>query len=86
MTELISGKNLGKEMAKKLSNVGITSLEELTALGAKEAYRRLKEVYPQVCLVHLYVLEGAIQNMEFHNLSQEKKRELKVFSDSLKTQ
>lgn len=86
MTELISGRNLGKEMAKKLSNVGITSLEELTALGAKEVYRRLKEVYPQVCLVHLYVLEGAIQNMEFHNLSQEKKRELKVFSDSLKTQ
>ncbi|MDE6053270.1 MAG: TfoX/Sxy family protein, partial [Lachnospiraceae bacterium] len=44
----------------------------------------LKEAYPQVCLVHLYALEGAILNTEFNSLSEDKKRELKEFSDFLK--
>lgn len=44
----------------------------------------LKQEYPNVCLVHLYALEGAITNMEFHCLSEEKKKELKEFSDFLK--
>ena len=73
-------------MAKLTSmmNVGIGSAEELLAVGAKEAFSRLKEAYPQVCLVHLYTLEGAIRNTEFHSLSEEKKKELKQFSDALK--
>ena len=32
----------------------------------------------------MYALEGAIQNREFNTLSDEKKRELKEFSDFLK--
>jgi len=44
----------------------------------------LKEKYPKVCLVHLYALEGAIQNMEFNRLPEETKKELKEFSDFLK--
>ena len=37
-----------------------------------------------VCLVHLYALEGAICNTEYNCLSEEKKQELKEFSDFLK--
>ncbi len=59
MPELTSMKNIGKELAKKLTAVGIDSPEQLTALGSKEAFIRLKEAFPQVCLVHLYALEGA---------------------------
>ncbi|MFG6363767.1 MAG: TfoX/Sxy family DNA transformation protein, partial [Schaedlerella sp.] len=51
---------------------------------AELCIRDRKEAYPQVCLVHLYTLEGAIQNIEFHQLSEEKKKELKEFSDFLK--
>ena len=40
--------------------------------------------YPHVCLVHLYTLEGAIQNIEFNCLSEATKANLKEFSDSLK--
>ena len=44
----------------------------------------LKEKYPNVCLVPLYTLEGAITNTEFNCLPEEKKKELKEFSDFLK--
>ena len=53
------------------------------AVGAEEAFARLKEQYPQVCLVHLYALEGAVSQTEFNGLSKEKKAELKRFCDRL---
>lgn len=84
MSELTSMMNIGKEMEKKLTAVGIDSSEKLIESGSKQAFLKLKEKYPQVCLVHLYTLEGAIQNTEFNNLSEEKKKELKEFSDFLK--
>ena len=84
MAGLTSMMNIGKEMEKKLMSIGIDSSEKLMETGAKNAFLRLKQTYPNVCLVHLYALEGAIQNMEFNSLSEDKKRELKEFSDFLK--
>ncbi len=84
MSELTSMMNIGKEMEKKLTSVGIESSEKLIAVGAKDAFLRLKQKYPNVCLVHLYTLEGAIQDIEFNSLSEDKKKELKEFSDFLK--
>ena len=84
MSELTSMMNIGKEMAKKLITVGISSSEELIKLGSKQAFLLLKQEYPNVCLVHLYTLEGAICNTQFNCLSEEKKKELKEFSDFLK--
>lgn len=85
MTELTSMVNIGGEMARKLRAVGIGSAEELMETGAKGAFFRLKTLYPQVCLVHLYALEGAVQNVEFNNLPQAQKRDLKAFSDCLRS-
>ena len=84
MANLTSMMNIGNEMAKKLTSVGIDSSEKLMDIGAKQAFLKLKETYPQVCLVHLYALEGAILNTEFNSLSEDKKKELKEFSDFLK--
>ena len=56
MAELTSMMNIGKEMAKKLDSVGIGSAEELVCSGAEQAFLKLKERYPNVCLVHLYAL------------------------------
>ncbi len=81
MPELTSMMNIGKEMARKLTAVGIDSSEKLIALGSKQAFQKLKENYPQVCLVHLYTVEGAIQNLAFNRLSEATKKELKAFSD-----
>lgn len=84
MAELTEMMNIGKEMAKKLTAVGIDSAEKLIQAGSKQTFLQLKQEYPNVCLVHLYALEGAICNTGFNFLSEEKKKELKEFSDFLK--
>lgn len=81
MSELTGMMNIGKEMAKKLTTVGIDSREELIRVGAKQAFLKIKQEYPNVCLVHLYALEGAVCNTEYNCLSEEKKKELKEFRD-----
>lgn len=84
MSDLTSMTNIGREMARKLKSVGIDTPEKLIETGSKEAFFKLKETHPNVCLVHLYVLEGALTNTEYNALSESKKRELQKFSDSLK--
>ncbi len=84
MQDLTSMRNIGKEMDKKLKSVGIDSPDRLRELGSKQVFLKLKEVYPQICLVHLYALEGAVEDLEFNSLSDGKKKELKEFSDFLK--
>lgn len=84
MAELTAMMNIGKEMEKKLKSVGVDSPEKLVQTGAEQTFLKLKQTYPQVCLVHLYALEGAICNVEFNSLSENRKKELKEFSDFLK--
>lgn len=79
MAKLTSMMNIGREMERKLTSVGIDSAEALMLLGSRDAFSRLKARYPQVCLVHLYALEGAIQHVEFNCLSADAKCALKAF-------
>lgn len=84
MTELITLKNIGKEMENKLKSIDIFSAEELKSIGSKEAYFRLKLRYTNICLVHLYTLEGAISDIEYNKLPADVKKNLKNYSDSFK--
>lgn len=77
-------RNIGKEMKIKLLSIGIRSSKDLIRLGSKEVFMQLKERYSNVCLVHLYVLQGAIDNIDYDKLCEEVKSDLKQFSDSLK--
>ena len=52
MSELKEMMNIGKEMAKKLTTIGIDSSEKLIKVGAKQAFLQLKQEYPNVRLVH----------------------------------
>lgn len=82
--ELTSMKNIGAEMERKLNYIGINSAEDLRKQGSKETYFRLKSAYPEVCLVHLYAIQGAIDNLEYNMLPEDCKKELKAFSDTMK--
>jgi len=84
MAELTSLRNIGKEMEKKLKSVDITTAEELMEMGSKEAYVKLKVHYPSMCCVFLYTLEGAISGVNYNQLPEDVKRDLKKFSDSVK--
>lgn len=81
MTTLTSMKNIGKELERKLKSIGINSAEELKESGSKDTWCQLQLKYPQICCVHLYALQGAIDNIEFKQLSKETKKELKEFVD-----
>ena len=84
MPELTEMQNIGKEMARKLESVGIATPGELEQLGAKQAFLAMKARYPNICLVHLYALEGALQNVPFNSLPDETKKDLKAFNDFVK--
>lgn len=70
---------LGKVMEKKLDSVGIHSAEELMEIGSKKAVLRLKEKYPNTCVVILYHLEAAIRGVEIKQLDDACKAELKTY-------
>lgn len=78
MAELTS-LGLGKTMEKKLRAVGIHLAEELKEIGSKQAVFRLKEVYPNTCVVILYHLEAAIRGCEIKQLGDSVKAELKAY-------
>ena len=84
MNQLISMRNIGKELEKKLKFAGITTADELKQIGSCEAFLRIKPHYPNVCLVHLMALEGAVSDMEYNQLPDNVQENLKKFSDSLK--
>ena len=83
MATLSSMRNIGNELEKKLRSIDIYTAEDLVKVGSKKAFAHLKAVYPQVCLVHLHALQGAIDEVEYNQLSEELRVELKKFSDGL---
>ena len=85
MAELASLRNIGKEMERKLKAVDISTAEELKQAGSEEAFMRLKLHYPNVCLVHLQTLEGAVSDTEYNQLPEDVKKRLKDFSDSFRS-
>jgi len=71
--------NIGKVVAEKLCQVGITTPEELKAIGSEQAFIRLQTIDETACFSMLQGLEGAIQGIRWHNLPKERKEELKEF-------
>ena len=71
--------NIGKVVEAKLIEVGIETPEQLKAVGAEQAFIRLKAIDEDACLSMLCGLEGAVQGIRWHQLSKEKKEELKAF-------
>lgn len=77
--ELTKLPNIGKNLAQKLLLVGIENAGQLKEAGAENAFIRLKTVDSSTCINTLYALEGAIQEIRWHDLEDAKKRELLEF-------
>ena len=82
MGELSKLPNIGKVLEKQLNDVGINTVDDLINLGSKEAWLKIKEIDDSACLNRLMALEGAIQNIRWHNLSEEDKENLRNFYNS----
>ena len=82
MGELSKLPNIGKILEKQLNDVGINTIDDLINLGSKETWLKIKEIDDSACLNRLMALEGAIQNIRWHNLSEEDKDNLRNFYNS----
>ena len=69
--------NLGPKTARMLEEVGISTVAELRAVGALDAWRRIKFAYPKrVSLIGLYALQGALRGCPWTGLSDEERKAL----------
>ena len=84
MGDLTQLPNIGAIMEKRLAEVGIYDADTLKKIGSKEAFTKLLLHEGDTCFSSLCGLEGAIENIRWHDLSQETKDDLKKFFKSLK--
>ncbi len=71
--------NIGAKLERQLKNIGIETYDDLVDCGSQEAWLRIKGIDPTACVNRLMGLEGAIQGVRWHNLSNTDKRHLKDF-------
>jgi DNA transformation protein and related proteins len=82
--ELIKLPNIGNALEQRLNQIGIYTIEDLQQKGSKESFKQVKAVDKEACLNMLCALEGALQGVRWHNLSQGDKKSLKEYYQSLK--
>ena len=84
MISLTDLPNISKVIADDLQKAGIETAEELKRIESREAFLRIRQYSDSgACLHKLYALEGAVQGIRWHVLSDEIKVELKQFHKNL---
>ena len=83
MVLLIESQNIGKVLELKLNSLGIDTLERLRELGTEETFRRLKQIDKKASRALLFAIEGAIQDIRWHELDENRKQKLRVFYDEI---
>ena len=87
MPEPVSSiRNLGPAMDAACAKVGITSAEELRALGADETYRRLLMSGMRPHFIGYYVLHMGLQGRPWNDCKGEEKKALRKSFDALKAE
>ncbi len=84
MSKLSDLPNIGKKLEEQLNEVGIETIEQLKEVGSKQAWLDIKAIDDSACINRLCALEGAIQGIRWHSLSDEVKRDLKEFYNAIK--
>ena len=69
-------RNIGPKSAAWLRQVGLRSLEDIAAIGALEAFMRVKRAGFKPSLNLLYALEGALCNCHWQEVPDARRTEL----------
>lgn len=78
---LIHLRNLGSKTEAMLREVGIETVHNLRALGAEEAWHRLRFRFgKRVTVLALYALEGALTDRDWRHLPEARRAELKALA------
>lgn len=84
-TDLSKAKNIGKTIEARLNEIGVFSLADLAEMTSVEAFKRIRENYPDktipVCY-YLYSLEGALLDLHWDDLPSDLKEELRLRVES----
>lgn len=80
-SDLRKAKNIGATIEKCLNEIGIFTLADLAEMTSVEAFKRIREHYPEktipVCY-YLYSLEGALLDLHWNDIPSGLKEELKA--------
>lgn len=86
MGELCKLPNISKVIEGKLNEAGINTQEQLREVGSKQVFLNIRRSDSEACVNMLCALEGAIQGIRWHSLSDKEKQDLKEFYKSLKSE
>ena len=75
LKELVALRNIGEISARKLIAAGISSPEQIAAMGAVKAFLRLREFYPANKAM-LWALQGALLGLPWYDVPEEIKEAL----------
>lgn len=70
-------RNLGPVMERRLAEIDIRSKDDLRAVGAVEAFRRLKLIDARMSLNALYAMEAALLDIDWRAIGSAQKKALK---------
>lgn len=72
--------NIEKKLEEKLILLGISTPGDLKYFGSKEAFSRIRCIFPRDARLHLlYKIEAALQGISSQQLDEKKKAELLDF-------
>lgn len=83
MTAISTIRNLGPATEAAFAKAGITTAEELHALGAHEAYRRWLQAGLPPHFIGYYVLVMALQGRPWNDCKGDEKKALRIRFDAL---
>lgn len=84
MADLTSIRNIGPAFATALTDVGITTAEDLRSVGADAAYAKLLRSGHRPHFIGYYVLHMALQGRPWNDCKGEEKAALRLAFDKLK--
>lgn len=79
-------RNIGPKLAAKLIEAGIDSPEKLRDLGAKMAFKKMYatgDYYGDYNAAYLYALEGAVRDCDWLDIPEKIKQEYKEYARNL---
>ncbi len=86
MAALTTIKNIGPAFEASLKAVGITTAEQLHALGADAAYQKMLENGTKPHFIGYYVLHMALQGRPWNDCKGDEKKALRKSFDAIKAQ
>lgn len=84
MAELQSIKNIGPSVSKSLTDVGITTAEQLYEMGADAAYTKLVENGTRPHFIMYYALHMSLQGRPWNDCKGDEKKALRKQFDRIK--